>query len=178
MLEVFSSAYVYVFIASQFLIGTSVGISNVYRTFIAMASTEGDRSKAIGTTQFAASSGLIIGPLVQTAFAQIHYPGIPLFAGIHFNLYTAPIILAALTAIVGVYLFSFHFDGQMKVRDIPSPIYTQNITLGTIDEDTFLEEEISNLNETEEENLPKYDIIAVIVLIFVKMASELNLPQM
>uniref|UniRef100_A0AC34GAC6 Major facilitator superfamily (MFS) profile domain-containing protein n=1 Tax=Panagrolaimus sp. ES5 TaxID=591445 RepID=A0AC34GAC6_9BILA len=63
MLEMFSSSYyAYVFIASQFMLGTSVGISNVYRTFIAMASTEADRSKAIGTTQFATSSGLIIGP--------------------------------------------------------------------------------------------------------------------
>jgi MFS family permease len=173
LIEVFHSAYVYVFIAFEFLLGTSVGICNVYRTHIAMASTEADRSKAFGITQFATSTGLIAGPLLQAAFSQIKYPGFLLFAGIHFNLYTAPIVLAAVTSIVGIYLLFCHFDGRMRIRDIPAPVYTEDPTLLTTDEDTFLEEDKSIKDNAKPKNLPKYDVLAVIVLILVKVTSEL-----
>jgi MFS family permease len=172
LIEVFPMYYIYVFIGFELLLGASVGICNVYRTHIAMASTEADRSRAFGITQFATSTGIIAGPLLQAAFAQIRYPGIPLFAGIHFNLYTAPILLAAVTSAIGIYLLFCHFDGKMRIRDIPAPVYTEDVTLGTTDEDKFLEEPTKE-EEKAPKNLPKYDVIAVIVLILVKITSEL-----
>uniref|UniRef100_A0A914PZB2 Major facilitator superfamily (MFS) profile domain-containing protein n=1 Tax=Panagrolaimus davidi TaxID=227884 RepID=A0A914PZB2_9BILA len=60
--EVFQSFHVVLFIAFEFLLGTSSGICSVFRTHIAMASTEADRSKAFGITQLATASGFVVGP--------------------------------------------------------------------------------------------------------------------
>ena len=60
--EVFQSFHVILFIAFEFLLGSSSGICSVYRTHIAMASTEADRSRAFGITQLATASGFVVGP--------------------------------------------------------------------------------------------------------------------
>lgn len=104
-------------------------------------------------------------------FSQISYPGIPLFFGTHFNLYTAPVVLAGSTSLIGIVLLICCFDGRMKVRDIPAPVYTEDVALGTVDEDTFLE--VATAKSKLDIQKPKYDIIAVIVLILVKVATEI-----
>uniref|UniRef100_A0A914QLA6 Major facilitator superfamily (MFS) profile domain-containing protein n=1 Tax=Panagrolaimus davidi TaxID=227884 RepID=A0A914QLA6_9BILA len=173
--EVFQSFHVVLFIAFEFLLGTSSGICSVFRTHIAMASTEADRSKAFGITQLATASGFVVGPLLQVIFSQISYPGISLFAGTHFNLYTAPVVLAASTSIIGIILLFCCFDGRMKVKDTPTPIYTEDVALGTVDEDLFLETAPTKKTAKviNDDGKPKYDIIAVIVVIIVKLSTEI-----
>ena len=60
----------------------------------------------------------------------------------------------------------------MIIRDEPAPVFTEDVALGTVDEDVFLEK---NANEkcTDKTKCPKYDPIAVLILILVKITSEI-----
>ncbi|KAE9551241.1 hypothetical protein FO519_005552 [Halicephalobus sp. NKZ332] len=169
--DVFNSIHVALFIGFEFLLGTSSGICSVFRTHIAMASTEKDRPKACGITQLATAAGFVVGPFLQVIFAQIPYPGFTLPFGTHFNLYTAPVVLAAVTSFIGITLLFFYFDGKMIIREKPAPVFTEDIALGTVDEDIFLEKN-SNEKKVGKPKKLKYDPIAVVVLMIVKIASE------
>ena len=50
------------FLLYEFLMGISMGLTSVYRTHIAMASAEHERSKAFGLTMLATSIGFLVGP--------------------------------------------------------------------------------------------------------------------
>lgn len=52
-----------------------VGAANIYRTHVAMASTEADRPKAVGICSLAPAVGIFIGPLGQIVFTTLGYPG-------------------------------------------------------------------------------------------------------
>ena len=63
----------------------------------------------------------------------------------------------------------------MRVHKPPAPVYTEDVALGTVDEDTFLEEKEPENKSSKSDIIgapPKYDVIAVVVLIFVKLAIE------
>ena len=112
--------------------------------------------------------------VLQLGFSKITYPGITLLAGAHFNLYTAPIVLLGITSMIGICLLFCCFDGRMRVHRPPPPVYTEDIALGTVDEDTFLEEKDPEINLATplRGEPPKYDLIAVLVLILVKLSVE------
>uniref|UniRef100_A0A7E4VDF0 MFS domain-containing protein n=1 Tax=Panagrellus redivivus TaxID=6233 RepID=A0A7E4VDF0_PANRE len=174
-IEVFHPIHVLLFIAFEFLLGTSSGVCSVYRTHIAMASTEADRPKAFGITQLATAAGFVVGPLLQVIFAQIGFPGWPLFLGTHFNVYTAPVVLSAVTSIVGLILLVFYFDGRMRIRDTPKALLhpEEGSSLGgVIDEDIFIQPSPQASISGSQKELPSIDWIAVVVLILVKIASE------
>uniref|UniRef100_A0A914E4A8 Major facilitator superfamily (MFS) profile domain-containing protein n=1 Tax=Acrobeloides nanus TaxID=290746 RepID=A0A914E4A8_9BILA len=57
------------------LFSISIGAHTQYKTHIAMASKEKDRSKAMGWAALAVSIGLILGPFLQLTFTKIGYPG-------------------------------------------------------------------------------------------------------
>uniref|UniRef100_A0AC34RKY6 Major facilitator superfamily (MFS) profile domain-containing protein n=1 Tax=Panagrolaimus sp. JU765 TaxID=591449 RepID=A0AC34RKY6_9BILA len=53
LIEVITSVELGLFIASEIIHGISMGLMSVFRTYVAMNSTETDRSKAFGITMFA-----------------------------------------------------------------------------------------------------------------------------
>src|SRR5690606_28415923 len=55
------------FIVFEFLFGISTGAIGTYKTHVAMASSEKDRSKAIGVNMFASAGGFVAGALLQAA---------------------------------------------------------------------------------------------------------------
>uniref|UniRef100_A0AC34PYM5 Major facilitator superfamily (MFS) profile domain-containing protein n=1 Tax=Panagrolaimus sp. JU765 TaxID=591449 RepID=A0AC34PYM5_9BILA len=59
---IFPSAYIIFFIVFEFVLGVATGTGSVYRTHVAMASTEADRSKAYASTQLSMAIGMIAGP--------------------------------------------------------------------------------------------------------------------
>ena len=99
----------------EVLFGISIGATGIYRAHVAMASSEKDRSKAIGVAMFAPAVGYIAGALIQSAFTTIKYPGLKLIFGIHLNLYTAPVILNLFLSIGATVLLVTMFDGKMRI---------------------------------------------------------------
>lgn len=116
LISVIPKAYVYFFIGSELFSGIAGGVGNVFRTYVAMASTEADRGKAYGIMQFSAAAGIILGPALQLGFSQISYPGLNIFSIIYINLFTAPIFLAIITSFFGIFLFLFCFDGKIWLQ--------------------------------------------------------------
>lgn len=102
-------------IVFQILFGISTGAIGTYKTHVAMASSEKNRSKAIGVVMFAPAAGYIAGALLQAAFTTIKYPGVKLIFGIHLNLYTAPVILNLILSIGAIILLVTMFDGRMRI---------------------------------------------------------------
>ncbi|CAD5231831.1 unnamed protein product [Bursaphelenchus xylophilus] len=133
------------FLMFEFFLGMSMGAAQIYRTHIAMASTEKDRPRAVGISSLAPAIGLFLGPVGQILFTAIGYPGIPLL-GVHLNLYTAPIWMTIVISIVGIYLLVCHFNGRMD-------------QLGLINKD-FQEKR-------------DYDVVAVVVCLITKMLVSL-----
>ncbi|CAD5224634.1 unnamed protein product [Bursaphelenchus okinawaensis] len=133
------------FLLFELLLGISGGAAQIYRTHIAMASTEKDRPRAVGISSLAPAIGLFIGPVGQVLFTLIGYPGIPIF-GVHLNLYTAPIWMTIVISVIGLYLLVKHFNGKMD-------------QLGAINK------------EVDEKR--DYDVTAVIVCLVTKMLVSL-----
>uniref|UniRef100_A0AC35EZ62 Major facilitator superfamily (MFS) profile domain-containing protein n=1 Tax=Panagrolaimus sp. PS1159 TaxID=55785 RepID=A0AC35EZ62_9BILA len=61
-IELNSKSAIYLMIAYQLLMGISFGFGNVYRTHIAMATKESERSKGYGLSNLSYSLGTILGP--------------------------------------------------------------------------------------------------------------------
>lgn len=59
---IFPIVYIIFFIIFEFVLGVATGTGSVYRTHVAMASTEIDRSKAYASTQLCMAIGMIAGP--------------------------------------------------------------------------------------------------------------------
>ncbi|KAE9553921.1 hypothetical protein FO519_002847 [Halicephalobus sp. NKZ332] len=102
-------------IVFELLFGISTGATGIYRAHVAMASSEKDRSKAVGISMFAPALGYVVGALLQSAFTTIKYPGVKLIFGIHLNLYTAPVIFNMILSIGAIILLATMFDGRMRV---------------------------------------------------------------
>ena len=111
-------------IVFELLFGISIGATEIYRAHVAMASSEKDRSKAVGVSMFASAIGYVAGAVMQFAFTGIKYPGVKLIFGIHLNLYTAPIILNLVLSIGAIILLVTMFDGKIRVP--PAKIKTED----------------------------------------------------
>uniref|UniRef100_A0A914QEF0 Major facilitator superfamily (MFS) profile domain-containing protein n=1 Tax=Panagrolaimus davidi TaxID=227884 RepID=A0A914QEF0_9BILA len=157
------------FLLYEFLMGISMGLTSVYRTHIAMASAEHERSKAFGLTMLATSIGFLVGPLIQMIFSRIKYPGITMLFGTHFNLFTAPVYLALILSFVGVLLLWFWFHGEMHV---PSKEERKK------QQEALKMSHLSSLpssfvNEGHMKEI-KYDKVAVAILVMAKVVLDVN----
>ncbi|KAI1705080.1 YEATS family domain-containing protein [Ditylenchus destructor] len=94
-----------------------VGSAQMYKTHVAMASTEIDRTKAVGLCSLAPGVGLMAGPLIQLCFSRMSYPGVPLLFGAHINIFTAPSYLIITICIIGAILLLNCFDGRMRIAE-------------------------------------------------------------
>uniref|UniRef100_A0AC34QDQ6 Uncharacterized protein n=1 Tax=Panagrolaimus sp. JU765 TaxID=591449 RepID=A0AC34QDQ6_9BILA len=177
-IEIWVSLVIVLFFLFNIIEMTALGFCSVYRTHIAMNSKDSERSKAFGITSFAGSIAFVIGPLLQLIFTSFGYPGIHLFFGIHWNLYTAPNFLAFCMSIVGIILIIFWFDGRMHVKKRTSgestPTVETEISLSDL-MDVASNKSDSTVNLAKKANNFNYDVIAVIVMIIMKFASELNI---
>ena len=59
---VFPKIYIYAFLLFEIVFGIASGAGSVYRTYIAMASTEDDRMRAYGSAQLFTAIGIVVGP--------------------------------------------------------------------------------------------------------------------
>uniref|UniRef100_A0AC34FHE0 Major facilitator superfamily (MFS) profile domain-containing protein n=1 Tax=Panagrolaimus sp. ES5 TaxID=591445 RepID=A0AC34FHE0_9BILA len=157
------------FLLYEFIMGISMGLSSVYRTHIAMASAEHERSKAFGLTMLATSIGFLVGPLIQMIFSRIKYPGITLLFGTHFNLFTAPVYLALILSFVGVILLWFWFHGEMHVPTKEERKKQQEALkmahLSTVPSSIINEDHMKEI---------KYDKVAVAILVMAKVVLDIN----
>ncbi|KAI6230693.1 hypothetical protein M3Y99_01030400 [Aphelenchoides fujianensis] len=145
----------------EFTLGVSVGAAGIYRAHVAMTSTEEDRPKAIGICSLAPAIGIFLGPLAQVGFAGLKYPGIPIGAGLHLNLYTAPVVLTIVISAIGAFLLVFFFDGRMRryKKVVPSV--------------KILDDECSTSSSTSITVETKYDWVAVALCLYTKMLLNL-----
>ncbi|KAI1715834.1 major facilitator superfamily domain-containing protein 8 [Ditylenchus destructor] len=152
--ELINNGTKWAFLAFQFLCGLSIGSANIYKTHVAMASTEVDRPKAVGVANLGPTIGFIAGPIVQIISIIVPYPGVPLIFGIHVNLFTIPIMLTIMISVIGLTLLVFCFDGRMRVYpktmkpDTEMNLAASNSRLSlesTDDSDNGLSEPVTNL---------------------------------
>uniref|UniRef100_A0A914DV42 Major facilitator superfamily (MFS) profile domain-containing protein n=1 Tax=Acrobeloides nanus TaxID=290746 RepID=A0A914DV42_9BILA len=169
LIEVISAWQMALFLVFQLLLGASVGTATVYRTHIAMASTEEDRSKAVGISQMANALGFVSGAVIQMIFAAIKYPGLKLLFGTHLNLYTAPIYFTIFISIIGIVLLVLYFDGRMRILD-PTVVKEDIVELATIEP---VKLETTDSNSCEPTPRISYDIIAISICIFTNLVLGL-----
>uniref|UniRef100_A0A914YVB2 Major facilitator superfamily (MFS) profile domain-containing protein n=1 Tax=Panagrolaimus superbus TaxID=310955 RepID=A0A914YVB2_9BILA len=170
-----TKAALYLLIAYQLIMGTASGFGNVYRTHIAMATQESERSRGYGLGMLSNSLGTILGPLVQLLFALIPYPGLKLLFGMHFNLFTAAVYLALITSIVGILALIFFFNGKLHVLSKEERV-KQQLEIATVLPDVPIPITAAAAEEVKVEEVEeiKYDRIAVCILIFTKITQEIN----
>uniref|UniRef100_A0A914DZY2 Major facilitator superfamily (MFS) profile domain-containing protein n=1 Tax=Acrobeloides nanus TaxID=290746 RepID=A0A914DZY2_9BILA len=113
-IELLSSARRYVFVIFEFLMGFSLGFLMIGRVYVAMASTEKDRSRAVSVSTLAMPFGLALGPLFQIFFTLFGYPGHEFLFGTHLNVYTSPIYLSIFSCLIGITLLLLCFHGKLQ----------------------------------------------------------------
>ncbi|KAI1720641.1 major facilitator superfamily domain-containing protein 8 [Ditylenchus destructor] len=181
-IEVMQADRKWAFFLFELFLGISMGAANVFRTHIAMASTEADRSKAVGICSLAPAIGLLIGPMIQLCFTALKYPGVSFIFGTHINLFTAPILLTIIISSIGICLLLFCFDGRMRIRSqniIPDDLQcTNEIEQNTCvisSKDDSLKSSVTTLDEATLPKAPKFDWIAVFVCFLTKAVLNLTL---
>ncbi|TKR69377.1 hypothetical protein L596_021548 [Steinernema carpocapsae] len=118
LVEYFKTTYAQkvAFVAYEFFSGLSMGAVGILRAYVAMASTESDRSRAVAITTMSIPLGILIGPVIQLLFTPIGYPGVTVFTGGHINMYTAPVIFALLCNIMALLLLIFYFKDKTTYK--------------------------------------------------------------
>ncbi|PIC28014.1 hypothetical protein B9Z55_020070 [Caenorhabditis nigoni] len=111
--EYFESDKRYVLMSVYVLIGVSNSACTILRGYIVMCSSSKDRPRAFAVIGLSAITSIIIGPTLQLIFSGIAYPGIEVFPGIRFHVYSVPIwfslVLTVITAvIIWVYMTDVH----------------------------------------------------------------------
>ncbi|XP_055000622.1 major facilitator superfamily domain-containing protein 8 isoform X1 [Sorex araneus] len=95
----------YYMLAARGLVGFGAGNVAVVRSYIAGATSLRERTGAMANTSACQALGFILGPVFQTCFALIGEKGVT-WAGLRLqlNMYTAPVLLAALLGLLNVLL--------------------------------------------------------------------------
>ncbi|XP_033632028.1 major facilitator superfamily domain-containing protein 8-like [Asterias rubens] len=94
----------WVVLAGRFFIGLGAGDVALGRTYVASATTVRERTDAVALMSACISIGYIAGPLLQTAFATIGYPGWSFL-----NMYSVPVLFSAVIGIVNIALIAIKF---------------------------------------------------------------------
>ncbi|KAI1712372.1 major facilitator superfamily domain-containing protein [Ditylenchus destructor] len=170
----------WVFFAFELFLGISSGSAKMYKTHVAMASTEIDRTKAVGLCSLAPGIGLMAGPLIQLCFSKMSYPGVPLLFGAHINIFTAPSYLIITICIIGVILLLCCFDGRMRIAG--KSLQDQKDTM-THPQNVSSLENVSYISDTTDDGrilscfaqLKEYDLdsVAVYVCMYTKAVVTL-----
>ncbi|EFO83838.1 hypothetical protein CRE_14878 [Caenorhabditis remanei] len=111
--EYFTSDKRYVLMSVYVLIGISNSACTILRGYIVMISSSQDRPRAFAIIGLSVITAIVVGPTLQLIFSGIAYPGIEVFPGIRFHVYSVPIwfslILSAITTvIIWVYMTDVH----------------------------------------------------------------------
>uniref|UniRef100_A0A915D658 Uncharacterized protein n=1 Tax=Ditylenchus dipsaci TaxID=166011 RepID=A0A915D658_9BILA len=183
-IEVMSSGRKLAFFLFELFLGISFGAANIYRTHIAMASTEEDRPKAVGICSLAPAIGLLFGPLIQLFFTMLKYPGVPFIFGTHINLFTAPILLTIIISTLALVLLVFCFDGRMRIQPFPKESKMATFPIEPVDEikqqnsleltQDSLKSSITTVDEVALPKVSKFDWVAVALCMFTKSVVGLT----
>ncbi|XP_022084805.1 major facilitator superfamily domain-containing protein 8-like [Acanthaster planci] len=94
----------WVVLAGRFFIGLGAGDVALGRTYVASATTVRERTDAVALMSACISIGYITGPLLQTAFATIGYPGWAFL-----NMYSVPVLFSAVIGVGNIALLAIKF---------------------------------------------------------------------
>uniref|UniRef100_A0A7E4VAS1 MFS domain-containing protein n=1 Tax=Panagrellus redivivus TaxID=6233 RepID=A0A7E4VAS1_PANRE len=166
-----------IFTVYECLIGVAMGLSSVFRTHVAMSSTEADRPRAFGITMLAISLGFLVGSLFQMTLSFLPYPGIPIAFGIRLSLYTAPIIFGIGNSVIGFILLSTFYDGKMRVPPRKQPIESTSETNKMI-EQTDSDAGSGSSGTDHPVSTIGYDKMAVVICILTKTALDAYMTMM
>ncbi|KAK0407617.1 hypothetical protein QR680_003494 [Steinernema hermaphroditum] len=133
------------FIVYEIFAGLSVGAVGILRAYVAMASTDEDRSRAISITTMAMPLGIAIGPVIQLAFTALSYPGYDLPTGGHLNMYTAPVIFSLTLNIGALLLLIIVFKDKTTATRSRGSIRPNQII---VNKDDFEDSTMSSVSST------------------------------
>uniref|UniRef100_A0A914I5H5 Uncharacterized protein n=1 Tax=Globodera rostochiensis TaxID=31243 RepID=A0A914I5H5_GLORO len=101
------------FLTLELLFGWAGGAIVLWRTQLAISSTDRDRQKATALVSIAFNLGFIIGPLIVLSTNYVFPSSLPLPWHAHLNIYTAPLYVQALIGLFSFGLLAVFFDGRM-----------------------------------------------------------------
>uniref|UniRef100_A0AC35U0K4 MFS domain-containing protein n=1 Tax=Rhabditophanes sp. KR3021 TaxID=114890 RepID=A0AC35U0K4_9BILA len=145
-----SSALVWMII-SRFIVGFGTGCLGTLRAYVATACLPADRRRvvALGIASFVL--GLSSGPAVQALFTPFGPPTDETFLGIHLSMYTAPPICMIVLSVASIAFFYLTFQ-----ENLVGVVQKRSIVDGV---ETIVA-------------VPKFDIIAVCVCIYLWFAQQ------
>uniref|UniRef100_A0A8B9GDX7 Major facilitator superfamily domain containing 8 n=1 Tax=Amazona collaria TaxID=241587 RepID=A0A8B9GDX7_9PSIT len=96
----------YYMLAARALVGFGAGNVAVVRSYIAGATSLMERTSTMANTSACQAVGFILGPVFQTCFTLIGEEGITWkLVQLQLNMYTAPVLFAALLGVINIILF-------------------------------------------------------------------------
>ncbi|TKR69380.1 hypothetical protein L596_021549 [Steinernema carpocapsae] len=143
-----------VFVVYEIFAGLSIGMVGILRSYVAMASTEEDRSKAISITTMAMPLGIAIGPVIQLIFTKLSYPGLTLPTGGHFNMFTAPVVTAFILNCFGLCLLVVYFKDKTTATRSKGSIRPSKIIVNKDDYEVATVCSVTSTTTTTEEKTP------------------------
>ncbi|KAL3123439.1 hypothetical protein niasHT_004611 [Heterodera trifolii] len=103
------------FLALEFLIGCSGGALIIWRTQLAMSSTDRDRQKATALLSIAINLSFILGPVIVLSTKYVFPDSLSLPWHAQLSIFTAPVYIQSLLSLLSFVLLGFFFDGQMHL---------------------------------------------------------------
>ncbi|XP_057284506.1 major facilitator superfamily domain-containing protein 8 isoform X2 [Pezoporus wallicus] len=108
----------YYMLAARALVGFGAGNVAVVRSYIAGATSLTERTSTMANTSACQAVGFILGPVFQTCFTLIGEEGITWkLVQLQLNMYTAPVLFAALLGVINIVLF-FSIFREHQVDDM------------------------------------------------------------
>uniref|UniRef100_A0AC35U5K9 MFS domain-containing protein n=1 Tax=Rhabditophanes sp. KR3021 TaxID=114890 RepID=A0AC35U5K9_9BILA len=116
-LEIYSHDRRYLLLVARILTGLGAGVSSLVFAYLAIVSSNADRSRAIAMVTLSNSLGYIMGPGFQAIFSYFDYPGYPLFGVFHLNLYTIPAYIALIINFVAIFIIQYWFCDKKTIDE-------------------------------------------------------------
>ncbi|KAL3120878.1 hypothetical protein niasHT_001120 [Heterodera trifolii] len=103
------------FLALEFLIGCSGGALIIWRTQLAVSSTDRDRQKATALLGIAINLSFILGPVIVLSTKYVFPVSLSLPWHAQLSIYTAPVYIQCVLCFLSFVLLGFFFDGRMHL---------------------------------------------------------------
>ncbi|KAL3082277.1 hypothetical protein niasHT_031450 [Heterodera trifolii] len=103
------------FLVLEFLIGCSGGALIIWRTQLAVSSTDRDRQKATALLGIAINLSFILGPVIVISTKYVFPVSLSLPWHAQLSIYTAPVYSQSLLGLLSFVLLGFFFDGRMHL---------------------------------------------------------------